>query len=98
MEAKRMAAIAALAIGLGAMGAGIPLPGAAASAKSSAEKTDKGRKVCRSLVPSGTRFSTRVCRTQAEWDEMQSKSQDSLLKQQRGPGSNYELEDPLGPR
>ena len=32
-------------------------------------KADKSKKVCRTIVRSGTRFSTRVCRSQADWDK-----------------------------
>lgn len=32
-------------------------------------KPDKSKKVCRTIVRSGTRFSTRVCRSQADWDK-----------------------------
>ena len=30
---------------------------------------DTSRRACRNLIRSGTRLSTRYCRTQAEWDE-----------------------------
>ena len=83
MEAKRIVAVATLAIGLGAMAVAIPAPGAAASAKSKVDKTAKGRKVCRSLVPTGSRFATRVCRTREEWAENQDKAQDGVLQYQR---------------
>src|SRR5262245_57215554 len=32
-------------------------------------KPDKSKKTCRTIVRSGTRFSTRVCRSQEDWDK-----------------------------
>ena len=32
-------------------------------------KNDTGKRVCRSVVPTGSRFSQRVCRTAEEWQK-----------------------------
>jgi len=85
----------ALVVGLSALltaPAGAISPGKDGSKKSA---QDPSRRVCRSLTETGTRFSTRVCKTQAEWDEQMRKTQDSALDHQwknsaasenRGPG------------
>jgi type II secretory pathway component PulL len=88
MQAKRMKMIAALAIGLVSIAAAIP--GTAAAGEQKADKTAKGRKICRSLIPTGSRFSTRVCRTKEEWAEMQDKAQTGLLDYQRNNESTVE--------
>ena len=32
-------------------------------------KADKSKKICRSIVKSGTRFSQRICRSKEDWDK-----------------------------
>ena len=39
--------------------------------------------VCRSVIPTGTRFRQRVCATQAEWDRIQQEGRDAGEKSQR---------------
>ncbi len=51
---------------------------------------DAGKKVCRNLIISGSRLSTRSCRTQADWDKAALDAQDSALQQQTGPGARPE--------
>jgi hypothetical protein len=71
MSMKSMATASALAIGFGALWA-TPAPTsepAAAVAQPKAAGNDTSRRICRNLVRSGTRLSTRFCRTQREWDE-----------------------------
>lgn len=51
---------------------------------------DRSRRVCRTIMPSGSRMTTRICRTQAEWDESQNKSQDGLLQHQMKQQSTYQ--------
>ena len=82
MRAKRMMTAAALSMGLGLASVGAPLPGDSAAAKPKADEEDTSRRVCRNLTPSGTRLTTRVCRTQAEWAKSMDKTQDSVLQQQ----------------
>ena len=74
MGAKSILAASALAIGFGALWAspgvtGEPAAAAATAAQPKAARNDRSRRVCRNLVRSGTRLSTRYCRTQQEWDE-----------------------------
>jgi hypothetical protein len=91
MGAKRIMIVAALAIGLGGLGAGATqaADGHGASKPKKAQD-DPSRRVCRNIVPSGSRLSTRVCRTQQQWDESRDKAQDGVLQHQMGPGTTYE--------
>ncbi len=79
MGAIRIAAAAALAMGMGAMLTGTAL---AAEASSKPDKNDPSRRICRNITPSGSRLTTRICRTQAEWDASMAKTQDGVLKSQ----------------
>jgi hypothetical protein len=83
--------IAALAMGLGIAGAAPAFAdeGAGISQPKKA-RTDTSRKICRNLVPSGTRMSSRICRTQAEWDASRDKSQDNLLRHQSTKETQYD--------
>jgi hypothetical protein len=74
MNVKAIVAASALATGFGALWAspgiaGEPAAAAATEGQPQAARNDRSRRVCRNLVRSGTRLSTRYCRTQAEWDE-----------------------------
>jgi hypothetical protein len=65
-------AIAALALALGALVTGTAVASdpdtVATGQQASPSKKDTSKRVCRTIVPSGTRMGTRSCRTQAEWD------------------------------
>ena len=80
MGGKRIMAVAALAMGLTTLGAGPALAGDADGAK--AKKDDTSRRLCKTVVPTGSRVSSRLCRTQAEWDAAMNKSQDNILRHQ----------------
>lgn len=57
----------ALAIGLG----GLATASAAYAEETTpvaASKPDKSKKVCKTIVTTGTRFSTRHCRSKEDWD------------------------------
>jgi hypothetical protein len=73
MGMKAIVAASALAMGFGALWATPGLTGepaaATAEAQPKAAGNDTSRRICRNLVRSGTRLSTRFCRTQREWDE-----------------------------
>jgi hypothetical protein len=83
MRGIRILTGAALAIGLGALGAA---PAFAAEgdggAKPKKAKDDTSRRVCKSVVPTGSRMSGRICRTKAEWDAAMDKSQENVLRHQ----------------
>lgn len=83
MGARKIITVAALAVGLSALGAGPAFadeaPGTNQPKKA---KPDTSRRVCRSLVPTGSRMSGRVCKTQAEWDAARDKQADGLLRHQ----------------
>lgn len=93
MGGKRIVTALVAALAIGAMGSGGVLPAEASAKKAKADKDDPSRRVCRSIVPTGSRMATRVCRTQAQWDESRQKSQDGLLDTQMGPGTTYQ-QDP----
>jgi hypothetical protein len=61
-----------------------PVTGAAAtgSAVETQRKANdaRTRRVCRTIMPTSSRLTTRVCRTQAEWDESMREQQDSFLE------------------
>jgi hypothetical protein len=83
MAARQIITVAALAIGLGAFGAGAAFADEPAStAQPKKAKTDTSRRICRNMVPTGSRMSARICRTQAEWDKSMDKSQESMLRYQ----------------
>jgi hypothetical protein len=72
MGMKSIVTASALATGLGVLWAPPAIagePSAAAPAEAQPRANDTSRRVCRNLIRSGTRLSTRYCRTQAEWDE-----------------------------
>ncbi|HVQ07413.1 MAG TPA: hypothetical protein VMS43_03155 [Allosphingosinicella sp.] len=70
MGVKSIVAACALAMGFGALWASPGVAGEPAATEAQpAAQGDRSRRVCRNLVRSGTRLSTRYCRTQQEWDE-----------------------------
>jgi hypothetical protein len=72
-----------LAIAFAVAVTGAALSGdATAAAQGDKAKEDKSRRVCRTVTPSGSRLTRRVCRSQADWDATQQKAQDGLLDQQ----------------
>lgn len=78
MGVTRIVTIAALAMGLGALSTA---PAAAGDgAKPKLAKDDPSRRVCKNIVRVGTRLSTRICRTQAEWAKSMDKTQDGHLQ------------------
>ncbi|MEA3063874.1 MAG: hypothetical protein QOJ27_302 [Sphingomonadales bacterium] len=84
MGARQMITAAALAIGLGALGAAAAFAEEpAAASQPTKAKPDGSRRVCRLVVPTGSRMSSRICRTQAEWDSSRDKTADNFLQQQR---------------
>jgi hypothetical protein len=95
MIGKRIVAIA-VAVGLGALGAGGVLAGETGHGKAEADKADTSKRVCRNLTPSGSRLTKRVCRTQEEWAAAMDKTQDGVLQHQRS--NSTQLEAAPGPR
>jgi hypothetical protein len=41
---------------------------------------ERTRRVCRTITPTSSRLTTRVCRTQGEWDESMREAQDAFLE------------------
>ena len=95
MEEKRMkafrpiAVMTGLAMSLTLLGTGSALAQTNEAAEASkprvADRSGSSR-VCRNIVKSGTRLSTRVCRSAADWEKAMLDTQDSALQQQTGPG------------
>jgi hypothetical protein len=86
MRAIRIMIAAAVAIGASALLTGTAIAGEAAAGASvagaKASKTDTSKRVCRSIMPTGSRLGARQCRTQAEWDERARLIQHELQRQQ----------------
>lgn len=90
MGVKRVAKMSALTMGLGALLAGTALASAAGASSAAADvqaepkatAKDNSRRICRTLTPSGSRLTRRVCRTQADWDQSRDRTQEGHLKQQ----------------
>jgi hypothetical protein len=80
MGAKRIMTVAALAIGLGALGTSPAFADDGQSEPRKAKAEDTSKRVCRTVVPSGSRLGTRICKTQAQWDDSRDKTQDNLLQ------------------
>ena len=64
--------------------------GTAASAESKADKKDTSKRICRMIMPTGSRMTTRTCRTKAEWDRSQEKTADGVLQHQMKNSTQYE--------
>lgn len=64
-----------------AAGVALVLAGNVVAGKSKAPP-DPSRRVCKSLMPTGSRVPKRWCMTQLEWDEAAQRAQDSVFKQQ----------------
>ena len=79
MGLTRFITITALAMALGALGTAPAVAGDEAK-KPKLAKDDPSRRVCKNIVRVGTRLSTRVCRTQADWDSSMDKAQDGQLQ------------------
>ena len=69
----------------------------AAPDKQKSAAGDPSRRVCRTVVPSGSRLTSRVCRTQAEWDEARTKTQEGLLRTQTNESTLLEQSILLAP-
>jgi cytochrome c556 len=81
----------ALMLGVAALMTGtLPSGLSASSAAAKPDKNDRSRRVCREIVPSGSRLGARICRTQAEWDRDEAKAQDAVLRHQTNESTQYE--------
>lgn len=66
MRAIALVKMSVLTIGLGAIGLGAAPAGAMASSNASGE--DGSRRVCKVVVPSGSRLGVRTCKSRDEWE------------------------------
>ncbi|HST35483.1 MAG TPA: hypothetical protein VLK25_02485 [Allosphingosinicella sp.] len=100
MSTKPLARLSS-AMGIAALLAGTAFLGAtgvsAAPDKQGDAKDSRSRRVCRTVMPSGSRLTQRVCRTQAEWEDGRSKTQQSVLDSQMGDGTTVEQLQPPVP-
>ena len=89
MGAKSIMTAAALAMGLGVLAAA---PAAsedgAGTQKPKKAKDDPTRRICKNIMPVGSRLTTRICRTKAEWDAAMDKTQDGVLQTQVSKSTN----------
>ncbi|MDB5722254.1 MAG: hypothetical protein JWP15_2872 [Alphaproteobacteria bacterium] len=80
MVSKAFAAFATLTASiwsLPALSAAADAPAATAAAPApKLAKNDKSHRICRVVTPSGSRFTSRVCRTAEEWENEARKTQD----------------------
>jgi hypothetical protein len=96
MGGIRIITIAALAIGMGALGAA-PASAADDGASKPKKAEDTSRRVCRVVVPTGSRVNSRICRTQAEWNAAMDKSQESVLRHQTNEQSGMMADSSRAP-
>lgn len=94
MGLTRIVTIAAVAMGMGALGT-VPAVAGEGAKKPKLAKDDPSRRICKNIVKVGTRLSTRICRTQADWALSMDKSQDSVLQSQLT--DHTQLEKGAGP-
>ncbi|MES2290545.1 MAG: hypothetical protein V4530_12495 [Pseudomonadota bacterium] len=72
-------------------------PSASSEPAPAASNKDETRKICRSLVITGSRMSKRFCRTQAQWDADEETTQ-RLFQQGQGSGGRRYGEEGATPR
>ena len=53
-----------------------------------ASEPEDTRSVCRSIYQTNSRIPERVCRTRAQWDEIQRQSREALERNRRGSGAS----------
>ena len=94
MAKKHIAAASVLVVMLVSLGS-VPVVAATGTQAQSTGKTakdDTSKRVCRNLVLSGSRLSTRFCRSQADWERDAEKAQrdhlDSRLNHSSRDGAN----------
>ena len=75
----------------GCAGSGSPPATGQAPALADSATDDPYRMVCKSIQKTGTRLGTRHCFTQARWDEMQRRSQDSHEEIQRRASQHQDM-------
>ena len=65
-----------------------PTPPATGQAAASPLKNDTGKRVCRTITPTGSRFSQRVCQTQDEWDKQKDDAERHMDEARSGVRDN----------
>jgi len=53
-----------------------------------ASEPEDTRSICRSIYQTNSRIPERVCRTRAQWDEIQRQSREALERNRRGSGAS----------
>jgi hypothetical protein len=64
-------------------------PASGTVASNTISATSKPRKICRSEIRTGTRFSTETCKTKEEWDAEADKAKDTMDDWSRKSGGRY---------
>lgn len=82
MSAGPIKAATTLAIAIAVTLTGATLASAGGVATEGQAEKEKSHRVCRTVTPSGSRLTRRVCRSQEDWDSTQQKAQDGALDQQ----------------
>ena len=90
MGMKSIVRGSAKAAGVAFVLAGTVLTGLTTVSAAEKGKEDPSKRVCRSVTPTGSRMTTRVCRTQAEWDKSRDKTADGVLQHQLKNSTQYE--------
>ena len=96
MGVKLLLKASVLAAAFGALLAGVPTAEFAAPAKEKKAKDDTSRRVCKVITPTGSRMTTRICKTPAEWARSEDKTRDGVLRHQMNETTL--LEHAAGPR
>ena len=90
MGSKSIVKASAMAAGFAFVLAGTVLTGLTAASAAEKGKEDTSKRICRTIMPTGSRMTTRVCRTRAEWDKSQEKTADGVLQHQLKNSTQYE--------
>lgn len=74
-----------LVVGQSALAAADPAP-TAQSATTAPIKNDTGKRICKVLTPTGSRFERRVCKTADQWQHDEQQAQNQIDENRRGNG------------
>ena len=93
MGVKSIASMSTVAMAVCAL---VAVPTVAEAGPKTRVGGDPSKRVCKMVMPTGSRLVERICRTKEEWDYNQKKAQDSLFQQQLD-GSIRPVPDPNAP-
>jgi hypothetical protein len=91
MAIRSIVTAAAVAIGLSAFAtAPAVADDASGTQQPTKAKDDPSRRICKTIIPTGSRMTSRVCRTRAQWEASMDKTQDGVLHHQTTRESGLE--------